>query len=118
LLPFIAIPGKVDREPSPFTGDVDRGPVKRPHRSIAKVSVPAADVFNNNACNVLQVYRSYRADVTLLTDLVRCAVQFESPKDLLNFVEKWLFIYGEPQRPEKKTSMIKRFEKQFLELNN
>jgi hypothetical protein len=49
LLPLIAIPGKVDREPLPFKGDADRGPVKRPHRSIAKVSVPAADVFNNNA---------------------------------------------------------------------
>jgi hypothetical protein len=82
------------------------------------VSVPAADVFNNNACNVLQVYRSYRRDVTLLTDLVRCAVRFATPKDLLNFVENWLFIYGEPQRPEKKPSMKKRFEQQFREFKD
>lgn len=56
--------------------------------------------------------------MTLLTDLVRCAVRFASPKDLLNFVENWLFIYGEPQRPEKKTSMKNRFERQFWEFKD
>ena len=45
-------------------------------------------------------------------------MQFKSPKDMLNFVEKWVFMYGEPQRPEKKTSMNKRFEKQFREFKD
>jgi hypothetical protein len=109
----------------PFPGNVDRGPVKRPHRSIAKVSSPAADVLDNDTnvldndpANPLQVYRSYRGDVTLLTDIVRCAVRFATPNDLLNFVQNWLFVYGEPKRPEEKTSMKNRFEKQFREFKD
>jgi hypothetical protein len=118
LLPSKVTSGQVDRESLPFQGDVDRGPVKRPHRSIAKVCIPSDDVFHNNVINVLQVYRSYRRDVTLLTDIVRCAVRFATPKELLHFVKNWLFIYGEPQRPQKKPSMKKRLEKQFLEFKS
>jgi hypothetical protein len=99
----------------PFTGMVDPGPVKRPHRSIAKVSAPASAVLENDTTNALQVYRSYRGDVTLLTDIVRCAVRFATPNDLLNFVQNWLFLFGEPKRPAKKSSMKDLFEKQFRE---
>jgi hypothetical protein len=99
----------------PFTGEVDPGPVKRPHRSIAKVSAPAAAVLENDTVNALQVYRSYRGDVTLLTDIVRCAVQFATPNDLLNFVQNWLFLFGEPKRPAKKTTMKDLLAKHFRE---
>ena len=73
---------------------------------------------DNNATNALQVYRSYRGDVTLLTDIVRCAVRFATPRDLLNFVENWLFVFGEPKRPEKKTSMKSRFAEQYRDFKD
>jgi hypothetical protein len=60
------------------------------------------------------VYRSYRGDVSLLTDIVRCAVQFETPQDLLEFVENWLFVFGEPQCPEN-TSVLESFSKKIKE---
>jgi hypothetical protein len=68
--------------------------------------------------SVKQVYRSYRGDVSLLTDIVRCAVRFADSKDMLEFVEKWLFFYGEPQRPENKPSMAKRFNEQMREFKD
>jgi hypothetical protein len=63
----------------------------------------------------LQVYRSYRGDVTLLTDIVRCAVQFEDPADLLRFVKEWLFIYGQPQTRDPPKSMISRWVEELQE---
>ncbi len=65
-----------------------------------------------------QVYRSYRGDVSLLTDIVRCAVRFADPKEMLDFVENWLFVYGEPQRSENKPSMAKRFNEQMREFKD
>jgi len=65
--------------------------------------------------NDRQVYRSYRGDVTLLTDIVRCAVQFETPADLLRFVKEWLFLYGEPQTRDPPKSMISRWVKELKE---
>ena len=65
-----------------------------------------------------QVYRSYRGDVSLLTDIVRCAVRFADSKDMLEFVRNWLFVYGETQRPENKPSMAKRFHKQMQEFKD
>jgi hypothetical protein len=56
--------------------------------------------------------------VTLLTDIVRCAVRFATPSDLLNFVENWLFVFGEPKHPEKKTSMKNRFAEQFRDFKD
>ncbi len=52
------------------------------------------------------MYRSYRGDVTLLTDLVRCAVRFETPRELLHFVEKWLFVYGQPRPSPEQASLL------------
>jgi hypothetical protein len=37
---------------------------------------------------------------------------------MLNFVENWLFIYGEPQRREGQTSMKQRFEEQVREFKD
>ena len=68
--------------------------------------------------SVNQVYRSYRGDVSLLTDIVRCAVRFADSKDMLEFVRNWLFVYGEPQRPENKPSMAKRFNDQMREFKD
>ena len=68
--------------------------------------------------SVNQVYRSYRGDVSLLTDIVRCAVRFADSKDMLEFVRNWLFVYGEPQRPENKPSMAKRFREQMREFKD
>jgi hypothetical protein len=65
--------------------------------------------------NDRQVYRSYRGDVTLLTDIVRCAVQFETPADLLRFVKEWLFLYGKPQTRDPPKSMISRWLEEFQE---
>ena len=65
--------------------------------------------------NDRQVYRSYRGDVTLLTDIVRCAVQFETPADLLRFVKEWLFLYGEPQTRDPPKSMISRWVEELQE---
>ena len=65
--------------------------------------------------NDRQVYRSYRGDVTLLTDIVRCAVQFETPADLLRFVKEWLFLYGEPQTRDPPKSMISRWLEELQE---
>jgi hypothetical protein len=68
-----------------------------------------------NVTNDRQVYRSYRGDVALLTDIVRCAVQFETPADLLRFVKEWLFLYGEPQTRDPPKSMISRWLEEFQE---
>jgi hypothetical protein len=65
--------------------------------------------------NECQVYRSYRGDVTLLTDIVRCAVQFVTPADLLRFVKEWLFLYGEPQTRDPPKSMISRWLEELQE---
>jgi hypothetical protein len=65
--------------------------------------------------NNCQVYRSYRADVTLLTDIVRCAVQFETPADLLRFVKEWIFHYGEPQKRDPVKNMISRWVEELQE---
>jgi hypothetical protein len=57
---------------------------------------------------LLQAYRSYRRDVSLLTDIVRCAITFEEPRHLLDFVENWLLKHGTPTqpKPDKKTQFI------------
>ena len=65
--------------------------------------------------NDCQVYRSYRGDVTLLTDIVRCAVQFETPADLLRFVKEWIFLYGEPQTRDPPKSMLSRWGEELQE---
>jgi hypothetical protein len=65
--------------------------------------------------NDRQVYRSYRGDVTLLTDIVRCAVQFQTPADLFRFVKEWLFLYGEPQTRDPPKSMISRWVEELQE---
>jgi hypothetical protein len=65
--------------------------------------------------NDRQVYRSYRGDVTLLTDIVRCAVQFKTPADLLRFVKEWLFHYGELQTRDPPKSMISRWVEELQE---
>ena len=65
--------------------------------------------------NDRQVYRSYRGDVTLLTDIVRCAVQFKTPADLLRFVKEWLFLYGEPQTRDPPKSMLSRWLEELQE---
>ncbi len=56
--------------------------------------------------------------MSLLTDIVRCAVRFADFKDMLEFIENWLFVYGEPQRPENKPSMAKRFREQMREFKD
>ena len=68
--------------------------------------------------NDRQVYRSYRGDVTMLTDLVRCAVLFETPEDMFDFVKRWLFVLGEPKRLVKEPSALMRWKKNFQELVN
>ncbi len=40
-------------------------------------------------------------------------MQFETPADLLDFVTKWLFAYGEPKSRELTKSMISRWLEQF-----
>ncbi len=51
--------------------------------------------------------------MTLLTDLVRCAVQFETPADLLHFIKEWLLVYGEPKKRDHTKSMLSRCVQQF-----
>ena len=53
--------------------------------------------------------------MTLLTDIVRCAVQFETPADLLRFVKEWLFLYGEPQTRDPPKSMLSRLVEELQE---
>jgi NTP pyrophosphatase (non-canonical NTP hydrolase) len=53
--------------------------------------------------------------VTLLTDIVRCAVQFETPADLLRFVKEWVFLYGEPQTRDPPRSMVSRLVEELKE---
>ena len=73
------------------------------------------DLNTKSVINDRQVYRSYRGDVTLLTDIVRCAVQFKTPADLLRFVKEWLFLYGEPQTRDPPKSMISRWVEELQE---
>ena len=53
--------------------------------------------------------------MTLLTDIVRCAVQFETPADLLRFVKEWVFLYGEPQTRDPPKSMLSRWVEELQE---
>jgi hypothetical protein len=73
------------------------------------------DLSTINVMNDGQVYRSYRGDVTHLTDIVRCAVKFEAPADLLRFVEEWLFVDGKPQTRDPPPSMISRWVEELQE---
>ena len=40
-------------------------------------------------------------------------MRFETPADLLDFVTKWLFVYGEPKSRDLTKSMIGRWVEQF-----
>jgi hypothetical protein len=53
--------------------------------------------------------------VSLLTDIVRCAIRFETPADLLRFVQEWLFVYGEPKKLNPQKSMISRWLEELQE---
>ena len=42
-------------------------------------------------------------------------MQFETPADLLRFVQEWLFLYGEPQTRDPPKSMISRWSEELKE---
>jgi hypothetical protein len=78
-----------------FHGFVSRGPVKLPERAIAKVfqSIRFRLLLEfSDVC--AQVYRTYGGDVSLITDIVRCAVEFENVSDMSFFVQNWISKYG------------------------
>jgi hypothetical protein len=50
----------------------------------------------------VQIYRTYRGDVSLITDIVRCAVQFETVGDMRTFISGWIMKYGLVHRKTKK----------------
>jgi hypothetical protein len=79
-----------------FTGVVFRGPVKLPERAIAKACSLIAFLCCVQTFSLMcQVYRTYRGDVSLITDIVRCAVQFETASEMRKFVSMWIVKYGQ-----------------------
>ena len=89
-----------------FHGIVSRGPVKLPERAIAKVLqllylTPFA--FSSQIC---QVYRTYRGNVSLITDIVRCSVQFETVAEMRTFVSNWIMKYGLANRSSKQVGWL------------
>jgi len=62
-----------------------RGPAKSIERSIEKVQPPPAhvDVLSSTINGFAQVYRSYNGDTRLLTDIVRCKIDFDRPEGAL-----------------------------------
>jgi hypothetical protein len=53
--------------------------------------------------------------VTLITDIVRCAVQFETAADMQNFVLKWIMKYGIARRNATKVGWLTIIRKETQE---
>ncbi len=99
-----------------FHGIVSRGPVKLPERAIAKV-IPRlihliSFAFSSPIC---QVYRTYRGNVSLITDIVRCSVQFETVAEMRTFVSNWIMKYGLACRSSKQVGWLTTMRNEIRE---
>jgi hypothetical protein len=64
---------------------------------------------------MFQVYRTYRGDVSLITDIVRCAVQFETSSEMRKFVSMWIEKYGQVREIEEKVGWLTSIQKDASE---